>query len=259
LGGILPFLFASIAGKNSLRKKVLRLSGYPPNDISLYELALTHTSVVKDPKHYTRLSNERLEFLGDAVLGSVVADYLYQKYPVKDEGFLTEMRSKMVNRNTLNDIAWKLKLNLLIEHLVVTPSASRHKSFSGDALEAFIGAFYLDQGYTKTRNFILKKILMVYFDLDELEGLNFNAKSKLIEFVRKNKLDGFSVLIEESDFENQTHKIFTVSIVLGELKIAIATEPKKRMAEQKASEAALEWLKEELSKPDHNLPLLHTV
>ncbi len=159
--------------------------GYYPDNISLYRLAFRHKSVAKELSNGIKKSNERLEFLGDAVLDSVVADLLFKKFPYKDEGFLTEMRSKIVSRSQLNNLSHKLGLNKLINSS--NDSKNICKSMNGDAFEAFIGALYLDKGYSFTRKIIINRIINVHLDIDELEIQIVNYKSKLVEWGQKEK------------------------------------------------------------------------
>lgn len=130
-----------------------------------------------------RTNNERLEYLGDAILGSVVAEYLYKKYPLKGEGFLTEMRSKIVSRKSLGQLARKIGMLELIEHQRGTEGA--FKSLGGDAFEALIGAIYLERGYRFTRKVIINKLLCTYIDIDEVAKTDWNFKSKLIDWGQK--------------------------------------------------------------------------
>ena len=223
-------------------KKVKILTGVLPLDYTLYKQAFSHSSIVKDSKKNAKECNERLEYLGDAVLGMVIAEYLFKKYPVKDEGFLTEMRSKIVSRSSLNEIALKLGFDSLIffdSKLFTNPNPSIY----GNALEAFIGAIYLDRGFIYAKNFIYKTILKGHIDVNELEKLDINFKSKLLEFVQKKKLASLSYeLINEEQRGN--HKVYTVGVKLGDKIISQATDIKKKNAEQKASEIALEILQE---------------
>ena len=131
-----------------------------------------------------RTNNERLEYLGDAILGSVVAEYLYKKYPLKGEGFLTEMRSKIVSRKSLGQLARKIGMIELIEHQRGVEGA--FKSLGGDAFEALIGAIYLERGYRFTRKVIINKLLCTYIDIDEVAKTEWNFKSKLIDWGQKN-------------------------------------------------------------------------
>lgn len=158
--------------------------GFTPRRTELYHIALTHSSS-SSVTHGHRINNERLEYLGDAVLGAIVAEYLYRKYPMKGEGFLTEMRSKIVSRKSLGDLARKIGLPELVEHQRGHEGA--FKSLGGDAFEALIGAIYLEKGFRFTRRFIIDKLLCTYLDIDQIAQTDWNFKGKLIDWGQKNK------------------------------------------------------------------------
>ena len=158
--------------------------GFTPRRTELYHIALTHsTSSTVDHGH--RINNERLEYLGDAVLGSIVAEFLYRKYPMKGEGFLTEMRSKIVSRKSLGNLARKMGLPELVEHQRGQEGA--FKSLGGDAFEALIGAIYLEKGFRFTRRFIIDNLLCTYLDIDQIAQTDWNFKGKLIDWGQKNR------------------------------------------------------------------------
>ena len=157
--------------------------GFTPRHTELYHIALTHSSS-SSVEHGHRINNERLEYLGDAVLGSIVAEYLYKKYPMKGEGFLTEMRSKIVSRKSLGSLARKIGLPELVEHQRGQQGA--FKSLGGDAFEALIGAVYLEKGFRFTRHLIIDKLLCTYLDIDTLANTDWNYKGKLIDWGQKN-------------------------------------------------------------------------
>lgn len=169
-----------------LHQSIKNIFGFKPGNIHLYKLAFRHKSANEDVNGI-KINNERLEYLGDAVLGSVIAEYLFKKFPYKGEGFLTEMRSKIVRRSNLNRLSRKMGLGKLIESSPETRSSS--KSMRGDAFEAFIGALYLDKGYEFTRKVIIDRIVNIHIDIDELEHLYTNFKSMLIEWAQKEKKD----------------------------------------------------------------------
>ncbi len=158
--------------------------GFKPRRTSLYHIALTHSSS-STVDHGHRINNERLEYLGDAVLGSIVAEFLYRKYPMKGEGFLTEMRSKIVSRKSLGNLARKIGLPELVDHQKGQEGA--FKSMGGDAFEALIGAIYLEKGYQFTRRLIIDKLLCTYLDIDAVATTDWNFKGKLIDWGQKNK------------------------------------------------------------------------
>ena len=162
-------------------KALKNILGFVPGNLSLYKMAFRHKSVATLLKNKAKNSNERLEFLGDAVLGSVIAEILFKTYPYQDEGFLTEMRSKIVNRVNLNQLAKKLGFNELIEFDTKTVSiTAKQSSLLGDAFEALIGAVYLDKGYNFTKDFITERIIKPHVDIHTLELTETNFKSKLI-------------------------------------------------------------------------------
>lgn len=164
---------------------IKNIFGFYPGNIFLYKLAFRHKSLAKELNNGTRISNERLEYLGDAILSAVVADYLFKIFPIKGEGFLTEMRSRIVSRASLNKLSQKLGLD---KHIQVNPDGNNvYKSMNGDAFEALIGAIYLDKGYQFTRRVLIEKVILQHFDLDELENNDTNYKSRLIEWAQREK------------------------------------------------------------------------
>ncbi len=221
--------------------KVLKnLLGFVPGNLSLYRLAFRHKSVAQNVKKGVKNSNERLEFLGDAVLGSVVAEVLFKLYPYEDEGFLTELRSKIVSRVNLNQLARKLGFEGLIEYDSRVLGSSRQGSLLGDAFEALIGAVYLDKGYNFTRNFLINHIIKSHIDIHTLEQTETNFKSKLIEWCQRHSKDISFDLIENS--EGESAKLFTVQAsVDGEI-MGLGKEFNKKNAEKLAAEKACEAL-----------------
>ncbi len=179
--------------------------GFCPGNVSLYKLAFLHKSVAQEQNGH-KISNERLEYLGDAVLSSIVADYLFKKFPYKDEGFLTEMRSKLVSRDQLNKLSRKLGLNNFIKSN--KDSKTFYRSMQGDAFEAFLGALYIDKGYRFTKKIVINRIINVHFDIDELEKTEVNFKSKLIEWSQKErKIIEFNVISEVGQGNNKQYLV----------------------------------------------------
>lgn len=209
--------------------------GFIPEDISLYRTALSHRSVREGADE----NNERLEFLGDAVLSSIIAHYLFRKYPYKGEGFLTEMRSKMVNRQKLNEIALKMGLKK-ITLFNKFDNALKASQIFGNTLEALIGAVYLDKGYVKTQTWVETYIILPHLFAEDLEGLEINIKNKLYGWANKNgKSLEFTTLDEK--FENG-RRLFTIGATVdGEL-IAQAKGFNKKEASQIAAQLAVEKL-----------------
>jgi ribonuclease-3 len=219
---------------------VTHLLGSSPNNLNLYRLAFLHASASKDSvaKSYKE-SNERLEFLGDSVLGMITAAYLFKKFPFKDEGFLTEIRSRMVSRESLNVLGRKLGLDEVIEYENQKKTILSRSSMYGDALEAFIGAVYLDKGFAFTQNFIISKILTQYFDLEIVVQNNPNFKSLLIEWAQK---EGKKVLFTLDEEGLHHNKEFTAFVLLDGEKISEGKGYSKKKAEQTAAMKACEEL-----------------
>jgi ribonuclease-3 len=178
-------VYKTSATDKHLSQAIKSILGYKPANIFLYHMAFLHRSATQESANGLKINNERLEFLGDAILDAVTADFLFKKFPAKDEGFLTEMRSKMVSRVTLNKLSQKLGIDSLIQLEGNSPGA--FKSFKGDAFEALIGAIYLDKGYEFTREIILNRIIQQYFNIDDLVTQEVNFKSRIIEWAQREK------------------------------------------------------------------------
>jgi ribonuclease III len=223
-----------------LVQAVRAIVGSSPNNIKLYSLAILHSSSGNKNDKGFRSSNERLEYLGDAILGAIVGDYLFKKYPFKDEGFLTEIRSRLVNRESLNNLGRKLGLNVIIQVDTQKKGMYTHKSLYGDALEAIVGAVYLDRGYKFCRKFVINKLIEPNFDIDQLIKTNTNYKSQLIEWAQKQAKD---IKFESEEIQEQgKYREFEVSVLVdGEL-LGIGHGPNKKKAEQSASRKLLESL-----------------
>lgn len=214
--------------------------GFVPGNLSLYRLAFRHKSVAQNVKKGVKNSNERLEFLGDAVLGSVVAEVLFKLYPYEDEGFLTELRSKIVNRVNLNQLARKLGFEQLIQYDNRMVNSSRQGSLLGDAFEALIGAVYLDKGYDFTKSFLINHIIKSHIDIHRLEQTETNFKSKLIEWCQRHGKDITFELIENQ--EGESNKLFTVQASIDGEIMGQGKEFNKKNAEKLAAEKACEAL-----------------
>lgn len=235
-------LFAAIlrkskASEKSLQEAVRNLFGYQPGNIALYRLAFRHKSMAHPVNNGFRHSNERLEYLGDAVLGSIIADFLFKKFPYKDEGFLTEMRSRIVSRSHLNLLSRKLGIDKLVE-------ASRENNVSGssilgDAFEAFIGAIYLDKGYRFTQNIIVNKIIQTHVDIETLISTEINFKSKVIEWAQKEKKNVEFVVADEAE-NGKKGKIYHVNLLLDKEVAGEGTDYSIKKAEQNAARQACE-------------------
>ena len=217
------------------KRQLRNVLGFAPGNLHLYKTALSHRSIREGSDE----NNERLEFLGDAVLSSLVGHYLFMRYPYKDEGFLTEMRSKMVNRNKLNDIALKMGLKKITFYNKFDSSLKISQIF-GNTLEAVVGAVYLDKGYDKTQSWVTTHIIHSHLYMDDLENLEINQKNKLYGWANKN---GKSLEFEtlEETIENGRRLFRIGAIVDGEL-LAEAKAYNKKEASQAAAQIAVEKL-----------------
>ena len=217
-----------------------RITGYYPNDISLYQLAMVHRSkpVKLEDGHWA--NNERLEYLGDAVLDTVVADFLYNTYPGRHEGFLTSTRAKIVQRESLNRIGNILHLDRHVHAL--THSSSHNSYICGNALEALVGAVYLDQGYKRCRKFIIDRLVKKHFDLNDLVRTEQNFKSRLIEWTQKYRVTIEFELIDSYPDANK-NPVFRTAILLGGIYASAAEGYSKKESHQAASKMALDRLK----------------
>lgn len=227
--------FLNFKKNSSVNQQIKNVLGLTPNNIVLYHTALSHSSVKEAPDE----NNERLEYLGDAVLSGIVADYLFKRYPYKGEGFLTEMRSKMVNRQQLNDIALKMGINKITLYNKFDNSLRSSQIF-GNTLEAIIGAVYLDKGYTKTLHWVLKQIVIPHMFVDELENIDINLKNKLIGWASRNG-NKLSFDVAEEKIENG-RRVFTINAVLNNEVLSFGKGYTKKDASQIAAQAAIEKL-----------------
>jgi ribonuclease-3 len=223
------------SGDSTFEKQLKNVLGIKPGSVLLYRTALSHRSVKETPDE----NNERLEYLGDAILSAVVADYLFKRYPYKGEGFLTEMRSKMVNRQQLNDIALKMGLRKLTFYNKFDNSLKGSQIF-GNTLEAVVGAVYLDKGYQKTHHWVLKQIVIAHMFVDDLEQVDINLKNKLIGWASKNGKN-LSFELAEEKMEG-SRRLFTMNVVLDGEVMAQGKGYNKKDASQAAAQVAIEKL-----------------
>ncbi|HFB61743.1 MAG TPA: ribonuclease III [Bacteroidetes bacterium] len=217
-----------------MRQAIKNIFGFYPGNIFLYKQAFRHKSASLQHKSGSRINNERLEYLGDAVLSLVVADYLFRRFPFESEGFLTEMRSKIVSRASLNKLSEKLGLKSFMHFSHA--DVRQMKSVGGDAFEAFIGALYLDRGYAFAKKIIIRQILEVHFDLDQLEQAEISYKSKMIEWAQKTKSDFRFQVLNEKTIKNR--KQFKVGVFIKDKMIAEAYDYTIKGAENLAAEKA---------------------
>lgn len=227
---------AGNAGNQEFSQAIFLLTGFRPGNLDLYTLATRHSSAVQGKEH-----NERLEFLGDAVLGLIVAEFLFKKFPFREEGFLTEIRSRIVNGEHLAVLARKTGLSSLIDHDRKQKAGLMHRSsMYGDALEALVAAVYLDHGFEKCRQFVLNKLIKPHCDIDAILDQNVNFKSQLIELAQKqSKKATFAIMGESGASHNRQFQ--AEAYIDGEL-VGTGKGLSKKKAEQAAAEAAMKML-----------------
>lgn len=241
---MINFLFAlkplSVDDKKFKQQLKNRL-GFTPNNLPLYKQAFRHSSSKILISVHTP-SNERLEFLGDAILGAIVADYLFKLFPTKDEGYLTQMRSRLVNGQNLLTLSKKFGLDDLLESRL-TKKEKLTSSAYGDVFEAFIGAIYLDKGFEKCQQFILEKVIKNHLDMDEVVQTNTDYKTQLqILMQREKKLFKYTLLSEEIKGKD---KIFKVELSINDEPQATFEHKSKKVAEQRVAQLTLEKLAKE--------------
>ncbi|WP_186756295.1 ribonuclease III [Echinicola salinicaeni] len=214
--------------------------GSKPLNLSLYKLALKHSSAAAEIKQGIKASNERLEFLGDAILGAIVAEHLFIKFPFRDEGFLTETRSRIVNRESLNQVGKKIGLPNIVDTDLTGKGFYTHKSIYGDTLEALVGAVYLDRGYSFCKRFILTRIITPHFDIENIISTTTNFKSKIIEWSQKESKEIEFSLISVTG--SQRYKEFLVELKIEQESFSEGKGATKKKAEQEAAKNACEKL-----------------
>lgn len=218
-----------------------RILGFYPRHLHLYKQALLHKSSSVRSEEGRQLNNERLEFLGDAILDAVVGDVVYKRFPGKREGFLTNTRSKIVQRETLNKLAVEIGLDKLV---IYSSRSSSHNSYMhGNAFEAFVGAVYLDQGYDRCKDFLEKRIINQYIDLETISRKEVNFKSKLIEWSQKSKLEVSFELIEQFT-DKEGNPVFQTEILILGLSAGTGVGYSKKESQQNAAKMALKKIKD---------------
>ncbi len=225
-----------VSPEKDLAKKLKSVLGFVPDNMRLFKLAFFHKSM-NNAATVKSYNNERLEYLGDSVLSTIVAEYLYKKYPGKDEGFLTKMRSKIVKRKTLNKIAENMGIDLILTKYT---QGKMSYSMLGNAFEAMVGALYIEYGYDKTRDYVISKILMKYLDMYELETSDDNYKSQLLEWGQKENRTITYKLI--SKYKRDKRDRFKIGVYLDGESVSTAEDYNKKSAEQIASQKALKNL-----------------
>jgi ribonuclease-3 len=219
-------LINSFKNSRKIRQSFKLITGRAPINLSLYKQAMRHSSVAETNDYGIKESYERLEYLGDAILGMIVAEYLFAQFPFREEGFLTEIRAKIVNRESLNRLGQKIGLTELVE---LSSNTRAHKSVYGDCLEALIGAVYLDHGFRFCKSFVLNRLVKNHYDFEELINTTTNYKSKLLEWSQKEN--------KELRFEtiNSEDRKFTAQVFVDDKPQAKGFGLSKKKAEQDAA------------------------
>ena len=224
-----------------------RILGFFPRDIKVYQQALLHKSISMRSEKGRPINNERLEFLGDAILDAIVGDIVYRHFEGRREGFLTNTRSKIVQRETLNKLAVEIGLDKLVKYS--TRSSSHNSYMYGNAFEAFIGAIYLDQGYDRCKQFMEEKIFKNYIDLDKMSRKEVNFKSKLIEWSQKNKMEVSFELIEQF-LDEEYNPMFHTEVRIEGISAGTGTGYSKKESQQNAAQMALKEIKDAAFKEE---------
>ncbi len=214
------------------------LLGFSPGNLSLYEIAFIHRSASFTMPDGKKINNERLEYLGDSVLDAILSDYLFEKFPDASEGFMTKVRSRIVNREVLNQLA----ISMGIDRILVSNVNSSHptKNLYGDALEALIGAIFIDKGFEKTKKLFIDRVFNKFLDLNSIVSTDTDYKSLVFEWVQKHKTNLTFNYREEFD-SNLKKSVFSTTLVINREELGRGHGNSKKEAEQEAS--AIAWMK----------------
>lgn len=224
--------------ENEIIRFMVKSFGYRPKDIELFKRALTHKSISNNSDEN---SNERLEYLGDAILDAVVAEFLFVRFPAEDEGYLTKIKSKIVSRRTLGIIGSEMQINLVLRYN--KGRTIKLETIEGNAFEALIGAIYLDGGYSKTKNSIQNHIFRKYVDLNQILEEEIDFKSKLFIWSQKNRLPIRFEIVEEVN--DGVSWVYTSCVMINDQEYGRGTGTSKKKSEQAAARETLELLGED--------------
>tara|TARA_R110002072_G_scaffold174802_17_gene330550 strand:+ start:5909 stop:6655 length:747 start_codon:yes stop_codon:yes gene_type:complete len=241
-------IFHSRAEKDGMFfREIKNIIGFRPGDLSIYEMAFTHrSSQIKNNKGEI-LNYERLEFLGDAMLGAVIAAHLFKKVPSGNEGYLTKMRSKVVSREHLNELGRDLDLIRFVRSSI--PLDNFGLNIHGNIFEALVGAIYLDKGFKSCEKFIQKRVIKPYVDIEKLEGKITSYKSLIIEWCQKHKKKFDFVVYDDTG--NDTVKHFAVKLKIDDVNIAKARATSKKKAEERAAKRAYYKLQSKINQTEN--------
>jgi ribonuclease-3 len=230
-----------ILDKREFGSRLRKILGFKPGNLRLYEIAFIHRSASYTLPDGKRVNNERLEYLGDAVLDAILSDFLFEKFPDASEGFMTKIRSRIVNRDVLNQLAVSMGINdILVSHV---NSAHPTKNLYGDAFEALIGSVFLDKGFGKTKKLFIKKVLSKYLDMETIVQTDTDYKSIVFEWVQKNKANLIFTYNEEYDFDTRK-SYFSTTLFINKLEYGKGVGASKKEAEQEASSQAWKRIKD---------------
>ena len=231
---LLPYRLL-FSGDKEMILSLKNILGFYPGNLSVYKLAFSHRSASPTTVNGMQLSNERLEYLGDAVLGAIVADMLFRRFPFRDEGFLTEMRSRIVSREHLKNLALKIGIE---KYMKTNSGPGMYRSMYGDAFEALIGAIFIDKGYKTTEKFVVNRIFSLHIDLNEIEKSDTNFKSRIINWAQRER----KVILFETLEEGGASRLIKVRLLIEGVEVATGTDYVKKKAEQIAARIACEQL-----------------
>ena len=228
-----------IHDRDKFRSELKNLLGFRPHNLRLYEMAFIHRSATYTLPDGVRVNNERLEYLGDAIIDSILSDYLFHLYPEAAEGFLTKTRARIVNRETLNQLGLSMGLDRLIVSNLAPSDSPRN--LYGNAVEALVGALFINRGYDRTRKFLIERGLKRHFNLSALLAAETDFKSMILEYCQKKK-QKLNFTSREKQSGDNGHPIFTVTLEISNKVISQGEGSTKKDAEQVASMAALNKL-----------------
>ena len=233
-----------ILPKKEFSTRLKKILGFKPGNLKLYEVAFIHRSATFLLPGGNKVNNERLEYLGDAVLDAILSDYLFEKFPDATEGFMTKIRSRIVNRDILNQLALSMGINdILISNISAFQPT---KNLYGDALEALIGAVFLDKGFRKTKRLFIKNVFNKYLDLETIISTDTDYKSLVFEWVQKHKSNLMFTYNEEYDFDHKK-SVFSTILFIDRQELGEGHGSSKKEAEQEAASKAWKKLKDNFS------------
>jgi ribonuclease-3 len=230
-----------IVNKQEFASRLRKIIGFRTTNLLIYEAAFIHRSASFTLPDGQRINNERLEFLGDAVLDTILSDYLFEKFPDANEGFMTKIRSRIVNREILNQLAISMGIDKILVSNVSSNNSTRN--LYGDALEALIGALFVDKGFKKTKNLFIKRVFNKYLDLGQIVDTDTDYKSLVFEWIQKHKTNLTFEYKEEYDFKLKK-SVFSATLIINKEEFGTGQGASKKEAEQEAAGKAWAKLKE---------------